>query len=200
GMARDLDVLLFNALHYPRALKLFPAGVLREPLAYLRRADQVWLTYAQAVSAEKLAAVAALCRRLAPSAALVVTGHSIVRCELIANEGTIELAGRRVLAFCGLGSPEGFEASLRSLGPAELFVQTFPDHHFFSPSDLEAVAKQARATRAEVVVTTAKDAVRLAADQYQWPADAPPLAVAEVELTFLEGVEYVQEVVARWAR
>ena len=38
----------------------------------------------------------------------------------------------------------------------------FPDHHAYEPRDLEAVTRRARAVGAGLLVTTEKDAVRLA--------------------------------------
>jgi tetraacyldisaccharide-1-P 4'-kinase len=37
----------------------------------------------------------------------------------------------------------------------------FPDHHWYTTNDLERVTEAVRATGADLVVTTAKDAVRL---------------------------------------
>ena len=55
----------------------------------------------------------------------------------------------------------------------------FPDHHAYAPGDLEAVARRARAVGASLLVTTEKDAVRLAAPAGGRWAGAGPLGHAE---------------------
>jgi tetraacyldisaccharide-1-P 4'-kinase len=40
---------------------------------------------------------------------------------------------------------------------------TFPDHHWYTASDLESIARKAAGANADVVVTTEKDAVRVGA-------------------------------------
>ena len=63
-------------------------------------------------------------------------------------------------------------------------MKPFPDHYWYDAADLRGVAEWARSLGAEVVLTTAKDAVRLEAGM--WPEDAPPLAVVEVEIEVFE--------------
>jgi tetraacyldisaccharide-1-P 4'-kinase len=50
-------------------------------------------------------------------------------------------------------------------------VLTFRDHHWFTPSDLQSIRRAAEDTKADVVMTTEKDAARLdpsAADAVPW--------------------------------
>ena len=55
-----------------------------------------------------------------------------------------ELAGRRLLAFAGLGSPQGFADTLDAAGIRRVAFAEFPDHHWFTPGDLrELVAGRA---------------------------------------------------------
>jgi tetraacyldisaccharide 4'-kinase len=69
-------------------------------------------------------------------------------------------AGRRVLAFAGIGRPEKFFATLAGTGAVLAGTRPFPDHHPFRPADLEGLAREARRLGA-TLVTTEKDATRL---------------------------------------
>ena len=73
------------------------------------------------------------------------------------------LRGQRVLAFAGLGHPEKFFESLRAVGCVIAETRTFADHHPYSRSDTDAIAKAAHHIGA-VPITTEKDAARLPKD------------------------------------
>src|SRR5205085_1981741 len=71
------------------------------------------------------------------------------------------LAGRKVLAFCGIGNPAAFFANLEALGAEVVSARAFGDHHGYAAAEVAALAADARAAGAEAVVTTQKDAVKL---------------------------------------
>jgi tetraacyldisaccharide 4'-kinase len=72
-----------------------------------------------------------------------------------------EARGRKVLAFAGLASTAQFFESIREAGIDVTATMTFPDHHRYTPRDLQAIDDTAAASAAEVIVTTEKDAVKL---------------------------------------
>src|SRR5262249_47782883 len=72
------------------------------------------------------------------------------------------LRGRSVLAFAGIAAPERLGETLAAQGAIVRDTVAFPDHHGYGAGDLEAVTRRARAVGAGLVVTTEKDAVRLA--------------------------------------
>jgi tetraacyldisaccharide-1-P 4'-kinase len=65
--------------------------------------------------------------------------------------------GKSLHAFCGLGNPASFRQTLDSLGLAHVELTIFPDHHPYSERDLASLRQ-----RAEVLLTTGKDLVRIA--------------------------------------
>lgn len=72
------------------------------------------------------------------------------------------LAGRRVLAFAGIGRPGKFFDTVRDMGAVLVGQQEFPDHHPYTADEIRRLMDKAAALDA-AVVTTAKDAVRLPA-------------------------------------
>lgn len=69
------------------------------------------------------------------------------------------LRGKRWLAFAGIAYPQKFYATLRTLGADIVQTVDFPDHHDFTPRDIQQL--QQRAARADLgLITTEKDAVR----------------------------------------
>jgi tetraacyldisaccharide 4'-kinase len=83
----------------------------------------------------------------------------VLEAWLVPDQG---LHGRRVLAFAGIARPAKFHATLLQAGATVAATMDFPDHHRFTPRELQAVLARARAIDA-VPVTTPKDAVRLSA-------------------------------------
>ena len=53
------------------------------------------------------------------------------------------LPGRPVVAFCGIGNPAGFRRTLAGCGSMADFRE-FPDHHAYTPRDLDRLADWAR--------------------------------------------------------
>ncbi len=73
------------------------------------------------------------------------------------------LRGRPLLAFAGIAVPENFRATLAELGVVPRDFVAFPDHHAYTVADVRALEARAHVAGAETLVTTEKDAVRLAA-------------------------------------
>ena len=91
------------------------------------------------------------------------------------------LRGKRVFAFAGLADNEQFFASLRSAGVKLVATRGFPDHHRYA--DIESIKRAAADAKADAIVTTEKDAVKLNdAEIIAIPAETtlPPEAVARI--------------------
>jgi tetraacyldisaccharide 4'-kinase len=89
----------------------------------------------------------------------------IVRARLAPAAGAQIFAGQRVFAYCGIGRPEKFRRTLEEIGAEVVGFRAFPDHHVFSPRDVEALLKDALESQAQIV-TTEKDRVRLLASPH----------------------------------
>jgi tetraacyldisaccharide 4'-kinase len=83
-----------------------------------------------------------------------------------------EVRGQKLFAFAGLADNEQFFASLREAGLTLAGTRSFPDHHRYTPADLEAIRGAAGNLLAGAIVTTEKDAVKIAAhDMIPIPAE-----------------------------
>ena len=65
-----------------------------------------------------------------------------------------------IVAFCGIGRPEKFFASLKAAGLNVVEELAFPDHHFYNDADYKAIFGIANSHKA-VAVTTLKDIVKV---------------------------------------
>lgn len=161
GLRRDLDIVLVDATDPFGNGKLFPAGILREPLTALRRAQAVIITRVDAS-----AALEALKKRIQSITVARIFTSSQQPLDLIDNHtGDVKplsvLRGTKVLAFSGIARPASFSSLLGSLGAVLAGECIYPDHHEYTRADLAALYKKAADDRVGMIVTTEKDAVRL---------------------------------------
>ena len=89
--------------------------------------------------------------------------------------------GRAVFVFSGLADNAAFRDAVAALGGRVAGYRGFPDHHPYSPRDLAGIDTAARGCGVRVMVTTAKDAVRLPPD----PFTGMELLVADAQMVFI---------------
>ena len=70
------------------------------------------------------------------------------------------LASKRVLAFAGIGHPQRFFETVRSLGADLVAKRAFADHHVVTRSEAQVLLQLAE-TQSLTLVTTEKDWVRM---------------------------------------
>jgi tetraacyldisaccharide 4'-kinase len=187
ALARDLDVVALDATSPFGFGRLLPAGCLREGPRALRRADAIVITRSDLPPEADVAELRKHVERVAPEALVVPSTYAPKRIEVPGGDTGARpesLDGARVAAFCGIGNPYAFGMAIRRLGARLVHARRFPDHHPFSEQDLSEVARDAGARRAEIVLTTQKDAARIA--EGAWPDGAPPLRVLRAEFAFTD--------------
>lgn len=181
-LRRDLDVVVIDALDPWGGGRVLPAGRLREPLSSLRRAGLVVVSRANQVEPETLERIRRRLTRYA-TAATVLTAE-VRPAELVrADRRSVDpqdLAYHCVLPVCGLGNPTTFLRCLEGLAGQLCPPLLFGDHHHYTAGNVRRIAAVARRHGADLVVTTRKDWVKLAA---LWSGVAePPLARLDVRL------------------
>jgi tetraacyldisaccharide 4'-kinase len=159
-LARDLDILLLDAARPFGNGRLFPRGDLRDRPAAIARADIIVLTRWEADTTPSLSA-----SRLGRSGLpLFCSQHAPLDLRVLADGQILPLTaltGRRLLAFCGIGTPNHFRLTLQRLGAEIVAFVAFPDHHPYTPSEMEQLVLIAKQHRVDILITTEKDGVRL---------------------------------------
>ncbi len=153
---RDFDLVLINAVEPFGFGHVFPRGLLREPLAGLRRASAVLITHASEVPAEAIVSIEQTIRRHNSAAPIYRSDH--VHTSLIGPLGELAidaLTKARFFAFAGIGQPQSLERAMKSFGSNFAGAKWYPDHHHYSEADLDEVHKLAG--DAPLLVTTEKD-------------------------------------------
>jgi tetraacyldisaccharide 4'-kinase len=191
-IARDLDLVLIDALEPFGFDHLFPRGTLREPLSGLRRADAVILTRADLVSADERAEIQRRVVQFAPSALWVETAFRPLQFRNPAGDiqPVSRLAGQPVIAFCGIGNPGGFAHTLANAGLNLVELKTFPDHQTYGSRELAALADFAhRHSEAKALLCTMKDLVKLRVTSI----GSLPIWALEIDVAFLHGGEALRQ-------
>jgi tetraacyldisaccharide 4'-kinase len=152
-LARDVDLLL--VADEDLTDQTLPGGRLREPLAAASVADAALVVAGYLTAAERVA------RSLGVSVAFYVT-RTLGAPRTIAGESVVVPSAARVFLVSGIAGPERFFSDVASAGWQVVGTMAFPDHHRFSSRDVGRIAKAARSAAAAIVLTTEKDAVRLA--------------------------------------
>lgn len=163
---RDLDIVCIDAASPFGGGKMLPVGRMREPLENLSRADVIVITRSDLV--ENILDLRSQISDHAPDtrvfeSRVVISGFTTL------DGVPVELPDGPALAFCGLGNPEGFFEQLRREDIRLTGTKAFADHHWFSQNDIDEVVQAARSVGADVLITTAKDAVRLSGFKFERP-------------------------------
>ncbi|QOJ13898.1 MAG: tetraacyldisaccharide 4'-kinase [Planctomycetia bacterium] len=185
-LARDLDIVLIDALAPWGGERLLPAGRLREPLSSLRRAQAVIITRANQTADARCAEIEQRVGKLAPQAVCIRSEVRALGLRGVGSDAHPPHAASQmsVLAVCGIGNPVTFEALLRDCGARPITIRRFRDHHRYTVRDVEGLVRDASQRGATAVVTTRKDWVKLAP---LWPpAPAAGLLRLDVEARLLD--------------
>ncbi|MBI2921038.1 MAG: tetraacyldisaccharide 4'-kinase [Planctomycetes bacterium] len=190
---RDLDIAMVDASDPFGAGRLFPRGLLRESPRALRRADLIVVSRADMLNAGELALLRDQLATLSGGRPTAAAVHRPRPPQALAGDPAPDLlAGRRILGFCGVGNPLGFEATLRAQKARVAAFRAFPDHHPYSETELDGLEAEARELEVDALVTTEKDAARLS--ERGWTV---PVWVLGVDLDIVAGQENFETALAR---
>lgn len=171
-LARDLDIVLIDTINPFGNGCLLPRGILREPLAALRRANLLILTKVD-LGRDHLGLIRKRLAAIGCAQQLIEAVHQPVRLMDLRTGrplGLETIAGQRVCAVCSLGAPAAFAATLTQLGAKIQKAFNFADHYIYNTTDIRSILEHCRRNHIGIIVTTQKDAVKLAdrGDEFFW--------------------------------
>lgn len=160
AVQRDADILLLDAKRPFGNGQLIPAGMLREPLSALQRADLVVMTRSGTESQCSLPVrVPVMQSRHLPDKTLTTLDGIPVSAE--------DYVGKSCLAFAGIARPDEFFASLGGFGFRCIDEMPFADHQEYNREALNRLLGSCH--NYDLLVTTEKDAVKLSAVNFPKP-------------------------------
>ncbi len=147
ALAKDLSIVVVDGETGFGNRHVLPAGPLRESVGQgLARADAVIIVGDG-------------------DPALDGFQGTVLRARLVPVD-VLNLPGRRVVAFAGIGRPEKFFATLQSLGAVIVEARSYADHHAYTAAEIARLRAKAASEGARLV-TTEKDFVRLTPPERQ---------------------------------
>jgi tetraacyldisaccharide 4'-kinase len=178
-LQRDLDIVLLDATRPKGNGHTFPAGLLREPFSAVGRAHLAVFTRSDGSDPAGIILPKGLPRCHARHQ---LTGFTAG--ENADQRSFSELAGRRGLAFAGIADPDGFFNALEEVGVVLAATLAFPDHSTYGEEECAALARLKKSCRADFLITTAKDGVKLATAS----TAELPFYVARLDMAFHDPV------------
>lgn len=161
---RDVNLLLVDATDAAGLRALLPVGRLREPLSAAARASALLITRvdreeaAEPVRQQLLRA----CPTLPPPIYVAFPAEEFTRVGTD-ERGTLDsFKGRSALIFSGIGNAGSFHALVASIGITVTETLAFPDHVHYTHAMMEMIRAKAQACGADLLVTTEKDAGKVA--------------------------------------
>ncbi len=190
---RDLDIVTMDATDIWGGGFMLPAGKLREPLSQLRRADLIWITKTDQ-AASSLAEIKREIRKKIKKP-LIFSEHSPKKVCSFYDQTSYrlhELKGKKVVAFCGIADHNSFKNTLLQLGTEILVFQRFRDHHRFRPGEISKLLKIKECKKADWLITTEKDAVRIDGSNKNL---LKSLFFLEIEINLVSGLESLEKMI-----
>lgn len=191
-IARDLDIVLIDCSQPFGFGHLLPRGLLREPLRSLKRADLVVLSRCNQVSVQERNDIQSTVRQHCQSPIVQIQGRPSHLLQADGQTADIQsVLPQNSFAFCGIGNPENFWATLEELDLNVRGKMPFPDHHNYEREDIQRIGVSAARCGAESIICTHKDLVKIGVNEL----NGIPVFALIVDVEFLSGEETFQQAV-----
>ena len=194
-LARDADIVAIDGIRPFGYGKVLPAGLLREPVTALARADAVVITRCDQITGAQLAQLEEKLQQVNPDMLIARSLHAAI-CAKSLDDKEIsieELKNKKIFAFCGIGNPDAFLNTAKGLGAEPVGSRVYNDHHHYTNNDISDIYEEARYLNADLILTTQKDWTKIA------PLDSfkkdIPFAYLAIELKFLAGENKLKQLI-----
>ena len=181
-LKRDLDIVLVDTLNLFGNGNLLPRGILREPLNHLNRADMFLFTKSDQSSRLTRTSLAENIRQYNTEAPIVESIHHPKEFVEIADwykgiqQNPLpleELKGKKVMVFSAIGNPSSFEQNVSGCDLDIVEAIRYPDHHDYGMLEMQYIAERASTLKADALITTGKDAVKIPTEFIYFNRDIP---------------------------
>ncbi len=189
---RDINLVLLDNCGLSEKNYVLPRGRLREPIKELKRADAIIFTRTnETQQTEKK--IGEIITKNIPVFKSIHKPKDIIRTNFNERKPISELKEKKVYAFCGIAKPDSFKNILLLAGVEILLFDIFPDHHRYNENELEKIKKGFISSRADYLITTEKDVVRLQND----PEFLKMLTVLRMDMEIIPSIQLFEEFIIK---
>ena len=182
---RKLNIVLFDAMMPMSRYHVAPLGYMREGFQALKDADLIVIGKADVAGPERIKDLKDFLQPHLPlGVEFAEIGYRPNGFYNAANDLVLsveQIKGRKVIGVAGVANPSSFFKLLEELGAELIVTESFPDHHYFKPDEINALLSYAKSEDA-LLVTTEKDMVRI-----KKIVEDDSIVFLEVDVHFLSG-------------
>ncbi|HEX9916442.1 MAG TPA: tetraacyldisaccharide 4'-kinase, partial [candidate division Zixibacteria bacterium] len=121
------------------------------------------------------------------TAPIIETEYIVEKIYNLKNEGKpilpSQVKDKKILGFCGIGNAQSFKQTIEDLGVNVMKFIPFPDHYTYKDKDIKEIEREALDRKADFILTTEKDGVRL----ILLPYSKVPIYIVKMKLEIISG-------------
>ncbi len=198
-----LSILLFDYNQITQSQFLLPAGNLREPFSGRWRADVIVISKCPADMSEQAQQNIAEKVNPLPYQSLFFSTITYQPLQNMAGQktGASIDADTTVFLLTGIANAAPLAAYIKK-STSKLIHHNYPDHHNFSLKNITKLADDfdACASQKKLIITTEKDAQRLAKDELMPLVSKLPILVQPIGITFLQHQQMFDQIILNYVR
>jgi len=194
---RDLDIVVIDATLPFGYGRMLPAGLLREPITSLKRADAAVITRCDQVTETELSEIEKKLSAINPDMIIAMSIHAPAYVKSTDDkEISLEhLKDKKIFAFCGIGNPDAFLRTIKQTGADLAGEKIYNDHHHYTNDCLADIYEQAECLKADLILTTQKDWTKI--KRLALLKKDIPLGYIGIEIKFLAGEEKLRGLIEK---
>ncbi|MHC4463110.1 MAG: tetraacyldisaccharide 4'-kinase [Planctomycetota bacterium] len=203
-LARDLDIVTIDGTRPFGYGKVLPAGLLREPVAALKRTDAVVVTRCDQTAKAELTRLEDKLQRVNPNMIIARSIHTPICVKSIGHKeiSLEEQKNKKIFAFCGIANPDAFLNTIENIEANLVGSKIYNDHYHYTDDCLADIYEQARHLKADLILTTQKDwfssplsAIRNTSNEQRAARYDIPFAYLAIELRFISGEDKITQLI-----
>jgi tetraacyldisaccharide 4'-kinase len=186
---RDINIVVMGTRELKKKWRLLPAGIFREPLSALKRADILVINYKDETN--NFTETKNRLHSKYPLLSIYGAYYKLKRISDLNGRGidVSFLKDKRIAALAAIGYPQGFFNQIEKAGIKITDTITYPDHYEFTRLEFDALENRLKNNGIDHCLITHKDKYHLPAGTYKIN-----FYILEIEMAIEEENKFLEEI------
>ncbi|MFA5270885.1 MAG: tetraacyldisaccharide 4'-kinase [Candidatus Omnitrophota bacterium] len=188
-LGRDINIVVMGMRELNKKWRILPAGIFREPLSSLKRADILIINYKD--EAANFSEIKNKLQIKYPH--LSVYGACYKFKQISDLDGRkidiSSLKDKKIAALAAIGYPQGFFNQITKIGVKVEDAITYPDHYEFTSAEFEALENRLKKESVDYCLITHKDKYHLPLNNHK-----VNFYIFEIEMVIDEESKFLEEI------